>query len=125
MPPDLKDLTERVYQCETLFDELRKVVGTLLEWKSKITGGMTVMVWVVGGVQSVVLVCLGLAANSLNKTAETLGNHAVELATAKTKIEAYMADGSRFTAEKNAASESALKTDIQNWVREELKHERP
>lgn len=122
--PDTDELARRVSTFEELFEELRQVVNSILQWKSKITGGMTVMVWVVGGVQSVVLLCLGFAANALNHTAETLGTHAVELATAKAEIKAYMAEG-RFSADKNAASESALKAELQQWVRQEiLNHDR-
>lgn len=116
MPPKDADIA----RLDELFEELRKVVSSILEWKSKVSGGMTVMVWVIGVVQSVVLLCLGYAATALNHTAETLGTHAVELATAKAEIKAYMAEG-RFTADKNAASEAALEARLQKWVQEELK----
>lgn len=115
MPPKDAD----IIRLDELFEELRKVVSSILEWKSKVSGGMTVMAWVLGVMQSIVLLCLGFAANSLNNTAETLGTHAVELATAKAEIKAYMAEG-RFTADKNAASEAALEARIHKWVQEEL-----
>ena len=120
MPPKDDDIA----RLNDLFEELRKVVGSILDWKSKISGGMTVMVWVIGVVQSVVLLCLGFAANALNHTAETLGTHAVELATAKAEIKAYMAEG-RLSADKNAASEAALKDYIQQWAREEFERKHP
>jgi len=116
MQPNNEDLARRVNHFEQLFEELRCVVNSILEWKSKISGGITVMVWVVGALQSVVLVCLGLAANSLNNTAKVLGDHAVELATAKTKIESFIAAGPRFTAETNAAADAELK----RWVQEQI-----
>ena len=117
--PDTDELARRVNHFETLFEELRQVVNQILEWKSKITGGITVMVWVVGSLQSIVLVCLGFAANSLNNTATILGDHAVELATANTKIEAFMAQGPRFSAETNAAADAELK----RWVQEQIHNE--
>jgi len=119
--PDCHELIRRLNRCEALFDELRKVVGNVLEWKDKVRGGIVVMAWVIGGIQSVVLICLGLAANSLNNTATILGNHAVELATARTKIDTFMS-GPRFTAETNAAADARLEDKIREWVRKEINH---
>lgn len=110
--PDTHELARRVCHQDKLFEELHKVVTSLLEWKDKISGGMSVMVWVVGCVQSVVLVCLGFAANSLNNTANILGQHAIELATSRTKIEAYMAHDT----DRDSAAENRLRV----WVREEI-----
>ena len=114
--PDTDELARRIDRADAVFEELRKVVGSLLDWKSRISGGLSVMVWVVGGVQSVVLVCLGLAANSLNHTAETLGRHAVELAESRTQIELFMTEP-RYTAKDHAVDDSAMR----EWVREQLK----
>lgn len=115
--PDTHELTRRVNHCENLFDELQKVVASILAWKEKICGGLSVMIWVIGGIQSVVLICLGLAANSLNHTAETLGRHAVELATTRTQMDAFMGHGPRFTTEANDLADAKLK----EWVRQEIK----
>ena len=114
--PDTDELARRLDRTDEVFEELRKVVGSILDWKSRISGGLSVMVWVVGGVQSVVLVCLGLAANSLNNTAETLGSHAVELAESRTQIESFMTEP-RFTAKDHAVDDFAMR----EWVREQLK----
>lgn len=110
--PDTDELGRRVCQLDKLFDELRKVVTSLLEWKDKMTGGMTVMVWVIGGVQSIVLICLGLAANSLNNTATILGDHAVELATSRARIESYI----MHSEDRDAIAEAKMR----EWVREEI-----
>ena len=115
--PDTDELARRLDRTDDVFEELRKVVGSILDWKSRISGGLTVMVWVVGGVQSGVLVCLGLAANSLNHTAETLGMHAVELAESRTQIESFMTEP-RFTAKDHAVEDA----EMREWVRQEIKH---
>ena len=115
--PDSHELSRRVSHLDDLFDELRKVVGGLLEWKDKISGGMSVMCWVVGGVQSIVLLCLGFAANSLNNTACILGQHAVELATSRTKIEAYI----MHSTDRDAIAEAKMR----EWVRDEIEKKHP
>ena len=122
--PDTDELARRVSSFEELFEELRQVVNTILEWKNQTTGGLKVTMWGLGILQSIVLLCLGFAANALNNTATTLGNHAVELATAKAEIKAFMQE-EKFTADRNAVSEAALRDELKTWVRDELKHQRP
>jgi len=111
--PDTHELGRRLHTIEELFDELRKVVSSLLAWRDKMAGGISVMCWVVGGVQSIVLLCLGFAANSLNNTATILGQHAVELATSRTKIESYIVH----SADRDAIADAKMR----EWVREELR----
>jgi hypothetical protein len=111
--PDTHELGRRLHTIEELFDELRKVVSSLLAWRDKMAGGISVMCWVVGVVQSIVLLCLGFAANSLNNTATILGQHAVELATSRAKIEAYILH----SADRDAIAEAKMR----EWVREELR----
>ena len=115
--PDTHELERRVCHLDRLFEELHKVVTSLLEWRDKISGGITVMCWVVGGVQSIVLLCLGFAANSLNNTATILGQHAVELATSRTKIEAYITHSN----DRDAIAEAKMR----EWVREEIEKKHP
>ena len=105
--PDTDELARRVSSFEELFEELRQVVNTILEWKNQTTGGLKVTMWGLGILQSIVLLCLGFAANALNNTATTLGNHAVELATAKAEIKAFMQE-EKFTADRNAVSLSLI-----------------
>jgi len=115
--PDTDELCRRVCKLDELFDELRKVVSGLLEWKDKISGGMTVLLWVVGGIQSVVLLCLGFAANSLNHTATILGQHAVELATSRARIESYIMHSN----DRDTITEARMR----EWVKEEIRKEHP
>ena len=121
--PDTDELARRVSHTETLFEELRQVVNSILEWKNQTTGGLKVTLWGLGILQSGVLLCLGFAANALNTTATTLGNHAVELATAKAEIKAFVQAG-RFTEDQNAVSEAALKDELKAWVRKEIEYGR-
>lgn len=118
--PDNHELNRKISVLEKLFEELRKMVSGILEWKDRLSGAISIMVWVVGTIQSVVLVCLGFAANSLNNTASTLGVHAVELATTRARMESFMAT-ERFTAEMNAAADEKMRA----FVREEINHKHP
>lgn len=119
--PDHEELVRNVSKLEELFEEMNTVVKSILSWKDKISGGLSVMVWGLGIIQSIVLICLGFAANALNHTAETLGSHAVELASTKAEFKTYMANANeKFTADANAAADATLKSDLQQWVRDEF-----
>lgn len=113
--PDPDELARRIDKTDHLVDELFRVLNTVLEWKNKLTGGMSVMIWVVGITQTIVLTLLGIAANSLNTTAETMGKHAVELAAAKTEL-SHIISQPRYSPSEAAADHAELRA----WVTEKL-----
>ena len=115
MAPDNEEICRRLNKTDGLIDELFKVMNSVLEWKNKICGGITVLVWTLGITQSVVLILLGIAASKLNTTAETLGNHAVELGKARTEIDHYMREP-KYTRNDAETAHAQLRA----WVTEKI-----
>jgi hypothetical protein len=113
--PDSDEICRRLEKTDGLIDELFRVLNAVLEWKNKLTGGITVLVWVVGISQSLVLTLLGVAAVRLNDTAETLGKQAVEIAMAKNEINHFI-NAPRYTPA-DAKSDNAV---MRAWVVEKL-----
>lgn len=121
--PDTDELARRVAKIDDLIRELFTVLHTVVAWKDKMSGGMAVALWGFTGVQVILSAVLGYAVHSLNATADTLGQHSVDLATAKTRIENFMAQGPRFTVEMNELSEQRLKSELEAYVREQTKNQ--
>jgi hypothetical protein len=117
--PDTHELTRRVNHLDALFEELREMLNRVLEWKNRMSGGLTVLIWGFSIGQAVVLSMLGFAALALKDASKTLGNHAKELAVARTQIDAFMAEP-RFTADHNAAADARLVSEMRAFVRDEI-----
>ena len=99
-----------------LIDEHSKIIEELRSWQSKTSGGLAVAMWGFGIAQAIMFLVITLSVNSMVKTSDTISAHAVGLAQANQKMESFMAQGPRFTAEMNSASEAKLQADVQEWV---------